>query len=91
MDDGVTAVPSQLAVNERVAEQLLKSARITVDIGRQVALVAPMNQATCSAIVREIFRATGFWPYLVQTKESRKASANPEQLRVLDVDGMIRG
>jgi hypothetical protein len=71
----------------------LKAAGILTDYGQRCAFLQPAleNAYWSSQFVESIGRLTGRWPFLVQTKQSRAAMGKEGGLRVLDMDGAMRG
>ena len=64
-------------------------AGIRADAGTQVALVVPKDPHLHLVLSEAIFRATGFYPYVIQTAEQREHCGNDGDLRVLDSHGLI--
>jgi hypothetical protein len=69
----------------------LKKAGIMRDYGKQVCLVIPRDMHWYGALTEAIFKTTGFYPYLVQTKDHRERINNPGEIRILNMQGMMSG
>jgi hypothetical protein len=67
----------------------LKKAGIMRDYGRQVCLVISQDMHWYGALSHAIFNTTGFYPYLVQTKDHRERISNPGEIRITDMHGMM--
>jgi hypothetical protein len=71
----------------------LKSAGTLKDYGGRCAFAAFTSERTywTTQFVDAIRRLTGRWPFLIQTDQAMKAIGNTDTLRVLDLDGALRG
>lgn len=76
-------------MDDEILERHLKKAGILRDYGKQVCLVIPKDMHWYGALTEAIFKITGFYPYLVQTKDHRKRINNPGEIRILDMHGMM--
>lgn len=75
--------------DEQAMEPNLRKAGILRDGGRQVAVVIPQDSHWYLALGQTIFHLTGFYPYLVQTRDHRVNIGNPGDLRIIDMHGML--
>ena len=71
----------------------LKAAGILKDYGGRCALVQITAETVywTTTFVEAIGRLTGRWPYLIQPQRALDATGTNDGLRVLDMDGAIRG
>ena len=72
-------------------EKLLRATGILADYGVQVGLVIPRDMMAFGALNEAIHRLTGFYPPAIQTADQRKALGCDGYLRILDMQGMMRG
>jgi hypothetical protein len=76
-------------IDNEILEKHLKKAGILRDYGKQVCLVIPKEMHWYGALTEAIFKITGFYPYLVQTKDHRGGLKNPGEIRIIDMQGMM--
>jgi len=82
-----------IAVDQEVPVSPLRAAGILKDYGQRCAFLqlSADNTYWTTQFTEAIGRLTGSWPFLVQTRKSRASIGNPGELRVLDLDGAMRG
>jgi hypothetical protein len=78
-------------LDDEILEKHLIKAGIMHDYGNKVCLVIPKDMHWYGALSHTIFNITGFYPYLVQTKDHRERINNPGEIRILDMHGMMPG
>lgn len=76
-------------LDDEILEKHLIKAGIMRDYGKRVCLVIPRDMHWYGALTEAIFKITGFYPYLVQTKDHRERINNPGEIRILDMHGMM--
>lgn len=76
-------------MDDEILNSHLKKADIMRDYGRQVCLIIPQDMHWYGALIHAIFNITGFYPYLVQTKDHRERINNPGEIRIIDMHGMM--
>ena len=76
-------------MDDEILDRHLKKAGILRDYGKQVCLVIPKDMHWYGALTEAIFKITGFYPYLIQTKDHRERINNPGEIRILDMHGMM--
>ena len=75
--------------DDEIVEKHLVKAGILLDYGKQVCLVIPQDMHWYAALSKAIFKKTGFYPHLVQTKDHRERINNPGEIRIIDMHGMM--
>jgi hypothetical protein len=74
-------------IDDELLSRHLGLAGIKLDEGKRVALVVPDEMHWYSSILKVIRDETGFYPYLIQTEDQRKAIDNLGSFRILDPRG----
>jgi len=73
---------------EGAAAALLRGAGMLADYGARVGLVIPCNMISYGSLSEAIHNLTGYYPFVIQTAEHRRAIGNPGDLRIFDMEGM---
>ena len=81
--------PLESLFDEEIVEKHLIKAGILRDYGMRVCLVIPKDMHWYGAISEAIFKKTGFYPYLIQTRDHRDHIKNPGEIRIIDMHGMM--
>lgn len=67
----------------------LQRAGVGRDYGHQVGLVCPLDLHWYGSLLEALYRATGYYPYAIQTRLQRDRIGNPGEVRIIDMHGAM--